>query len=260
MSRPPAASTKANSNQVEPVAVDVQRLPQHVAVIMDGNGRWAESRGLPRVMGHRAGVEALKSTLRLCSDLGIGALTAYAFSTENWSRPGDEVNFLMTLFEGVLQAELQALEQEQVRIRFLGDLEGLPQKLQALIADATERTANNTGIHFNVCTNYGGRRELVRATQRLAQRAAAGDLDPDTIDENSIAAELFTAGEQDPDLLIRTSGEHRLSNFLLWQLAYAEIHVTDVCWPDFNAEALTQALLDYQSRNRRFGGLDPITP
>ena len=260
MSRPPAASTKANSNQVEPVAVDVQRLPQHVAVIMDGNGRWAESRGLPRVMGHRAGVEALKSTLRLCSDLGIGALTAYAFSTENWSRPGDEVNFLMTLFEGVLQAELQALEQEQVRIRFLGDLEGLPQKLQTLIADATERTANNTGIHFNVCTNYGGRRELVRATQRLAQRAAAGDLDPDTIDENSIAAELFTAGEQDPDLLIRTSGEHRLSNFLLWQLAYAEIHVTDVCWPDFNAEALTQALLDYQSRNRRFGGLDPITP
>ena len=227
---------------------------------MDGNGRWAESRGLPRVMGHRAGVEALKSTLRLCSDLGIGALTAYAFSTENWSRPGDEVNFLMTLFEGVLQAELQALEQEQVRIRFLGDLEGLPEKLQALIADATERTANNTGIHFNVCTNYGGRRELVRATQRLAQRAAAGDLDPDTIDENSIAAELFTAGEQDPDLLIRTSGEHRLSNFLLWQLAYAEIHVTDVCWPDFNAEALTQALLDYQSRNRRFGGLDPITP
>ena len=260
MSRPPAASTKANSNQVEPVAVDVQRLPQHVAVIMDGNGRWAESRGLPRVMGHRAGVEALKSTLRLCSDLGIGALTAYAFSTENWSRPGDEVNFLMTLFEGVLQAELQALEQEQVRIRFLGDLEGLPPKLQTLIADATERTANNTGIHFNVCTNYGGRRELVRATQRLAQRAAAGDLDPDTIDENSIAAELFTAGEQDPDLLIRTSGEHRLSNFLLWQLAYAEIHVTDVCWPDFNAEALTQALLDYQSRNRRFGGLDPITP
>ena len=260
MSRPPAASTKANSNQVEPVAVDVQRLPQHVAVIMDGNGRWAESRGLPRVMGHRAGVEALKSTLRLCSDLGIGALTAYAFSTENWSRPGDEVNFLMTLFEGVLQAELQALEQEQVRIRFLGDLEGLPQKLQTLIADATERTADNTGIHFNVCTNYGGRRELVRATQRLAQRAAAGDLDPDTIDENSIAAELFTAGEQDPDLLIRTSGEHRLSNFLLWQLAYAEIHVTDVCWPDFNAEALTKALLDYQSRNRRFGGLDPITP
>lgn len=227
---------------------------------MDGNGRWAESRGLPRVMGHRAGVEALKSTLRLCSDWGIKALTAYAFSTENWARPGDEVNFLMTLFERVLQKELRSLEQEQVRIRFLGDLEGLPEKLQELIADATDRTAGNDGIHFNVCTNYGGRRELVRAAQRLAQRAADGELDPLQIDENSVAAELFTAGEQDPDLLIRTSGEHRISNFLLWQLAYAEIHVTDVFWPDFGPEALTRALLDYQSRQRRFGGLDPISP
>ena len=227
---------------------------------MDGNGRWAESRGLPRVMGHRAGVEALKSTLRLCSDWGIKALTAYAFSTENWARPGDEVNFLMTLFERVLQKELRSLEQEQVRIRFLGDLEELPEKLQELIADATERTAGNDGIHFNVCTNYGGRRELVRAAQRLAQRAADGELDPLQIDENSVAAELFTAGEQDPDLLIRTSGEHRISNFLLWQLAYAEIHVTDVFWPDFGPEALTRALLDYQSRQRRFGGLDPISP
>ena len=227
---------------------------------MDGNGRWAESRGLPRVMGHRAGVEALKSTLRLCSDWGIKALTAYAFSTENWARPGDEVNFLMTLFERVLQKELRSLEEEQVCIRFLGDLEGLPEKLQELIADATERTAGNDGIHFNVCTNYGGRRELVRAAQRLAQRAADGDLDPLEIDENSVAAELFTAGEQDPDLLIRTSGEHRISNFLLWQLAYAEIHVTDVFWPDFGPEALTRALLDYQSRQRRFGGLDPISP
>ena len=227
---------------------------------MDGNGRWAESRGLPRVMGHRAGVEALKSTPRRCSDWGIKALTAYAFSTENWARPGDEVNFLMTLFERVLQKELRSLEQEQVRIRFLGDLEGLPEKLQELIADATERTAGNDGIHFNVCTNYGGRRELVRAAQRLAQRAADGELDPLQIDENSVAAELFTAGEQDPDLLIRTSGEHRISNFLLWQLAYAEIHVTDVFWPDFGPEALTRALLDYQSRQRRFGGLDPISP
>jgi undecaprenyl diphosphate synthase len=227
---------------------------------MDGNGRWAESRGLPRVMGHRAGVEALKSTLRLCSDWGIKALTAYAFSTENWSRPGDEVNFLMTLFERVLQKELRSLEEEQVRIRFLGDLDGLPEKLQDLIADATERTASNGGIHFNVCTNYGGRRELVRAAQRLAQRAAAGELAPLEIDENSVAAELFTAGEQDPDLLIRTSGEHRISNFLLWQLAYAEIHVTEVFWPDFGPEALTSALLDYQSRQRRFGGLGPMAP
>ena len=225
---------------------------------MDGNGRWAQARGLPRVMGHRAGVEALKTTLRLCSDWGIGALTAYAFSTENWSRPGDEVNFLMTLFERVLQRELEALEQEKVKIRFLGDLEALPERLQTLIEEATERTSANSGIHFNVCTNYGGRRELVLVAQKLAERAALGDLDPSLIDENIFAAELFTAGEVDPDLLIRTSGERRISNFLLWQLAYAEIHVTDVCWPDFDAQALKQALVDYQARCRRFGGLDPM--
>jgi undecaprenyl diphosphate synthase len=166
----------------------------------------------------------------------------------------------MTLFERVLQKELRSLEEEQVRIRFLGDLDGLPEKLQDLIDDATERTAKNSGIHFNVCTNYGGRRELVRAAQRLAKQAATGMIDPEAIDENSFARELFTAGDQDPDLLIRTSGEYRISNFLLWQLAYAEIHVTDVFWPDFNADVLKQALLDYQGRNRRFGGLDPITP
>jgi undecaprenyl diphosphate synthase len=223
---------------------------------MDGNGRWARQRGLPRVMGHRAGVEALKRTLRLCSDWGIGALTAYAFSTENWSRPGEEVTFLMTLFERVLARELEALEKEQVRIRFLGDLEELPSGLQSLIADATARTAANTGIHFNVCTNYGGRRELVRAARRLAEQAARGDLDPACLDEARFAAELHTAGEPDPDLLIRTSGEQRISNFLLWQLAYAELHITDVLWPDFDAEALLAALLDYQGRHRRFGGVE----
>jgi undecaprenyl diphosphate synthase len=223
---------------------------------MDGNGRWARQRGLPRVMGHRTGVEALKRTLRLCSDWGIGALTAYAFSTENWSRPGEEVTFLMTLFERVLARELEALEKEQVRIRFLGDLEELPSGLQSLIADATARTAANTGIHFNVCTNYGGRRELVRAARRLAEQAARGDLDPACLDEARFAAELHTAGEPDPDLLIRTSGEQRISNFLLWQLAYAELHITDVLWPDFDAEALLAALLDYQGRHRRFGGVE----
>ena len=239
-----------------PADLDASRLPAHIAVIMDGNGRWAKARGLPRVMGHRAGVEALKTTLRLCSDWGVSALTAYAFSTENWSRPGDEVNFLMTLFERVLQRELEALEAEQVRIRFLGDLQALPSRLQDLIAEATARTAANAGIHFNVCTNYGGRRELVRAARHLAEQVANGELDPAQIDENRLAAELFTAGEQDPDLLIRTSGERRISNFLLWQLAYAEIHVTDVFWPDFDHAALLTALRDYQSRSRRFGGLE----
>ena len=251
------ATTTANASQPVPAGLDPARLPVHVAVIMDGNGRWAKQRKLPRVMGHREGVEALKRTLRLCSDWGIGALTAYAFSTENWNRPGEEVSFLMALFERVLARELQALEQEQVRIRFLGDLEPLPEGLQRLIADATERTAANTGIHFNVCTNYGGRAELVRAAQRLAQRCVAGELDPAAIDDQQLAAELHTAGECDPDLLIRTSGERRISNFLLWQLAYAEIHITDVLWPDFNQAALLDALLDYQGRQRRFGGVEP---
>ena len=251
------ATTTANASLPVPAGLDPARLPVHVAVIMDGNGRWAKQRNLPRVMGHREGVEALKRTLRLCSDWGIGALTAYAFSTENWNRPGEEVSFLMALFERVLARELQALEQEQVRIRFLGDLQPLPEGLQRLIADATERTAANTGIHFNVCTNYGGRAELVRAAQCLAQRCVAGELDPAAIDDQQLAAELHTAGECDPDLLIRTSGERRISNFLLWQLAYAEIHITDVLWPDFNQAALLDALLDYQGRQRRFGGVEP---
>ena len=255
MSQRLVTSSDDARTEVCPAEINPQRLPAHVAVIMDGNGRWAQSRGLPRVMGHRAGVEALKSTLRRCSDWGVKALTAYAFSTENWSRPGDEVNFLMTLFERVLERELQALEAERVRIRFLGDLEPLPSRLQSLIEEATQRTASNDGIHFNVCTNYGGRHELVVAAKRLAERAASGELDPSEIDEHTLAGELFTAGEIDPDLLIRTSGEHRISNFLLWQLAYAEIHVTDVLWPDFDREALVGAFLDYQSRTRRFGGL-----
>ncbi len=251
------ATTPSLQRAPLPPQLDGERLPGHVAVIMDGNGRWARQRGLPRVMGHRAGVEALKRTLRLCSDWGIGAVTAYAFSTENWSRPGEEVTFLMTLFERVLARELEGLMKEQVRIRFLGDLEQLPAGLQALIADATVRTAANTGIHFNVCTNYGGRSELVRAARRLAEQVAAGQLEPAAIDEERFAAELHTAGEADPDLLIRTSGEQRISNFLLWQLAYAELHITEVLWPDFDAAALTAALLDYQGRCRRFGGVEP---
>lgn len=238
-----------------PAGLDPERLPAHVALIMDGNGRWARQRGLPRVMGHRAGVEALKRTLRLCSDWGIGALTAYAFSTENWTRPGEEVTFLMTLFERVLARELEALEREQVRIRFLGDLEQLPSSLRQQIGEATQRTASNTGIQFNVCTNYGGRRELVRAARRLAEQVAAGQLKAEAIDEEAFAAELLTAGQVDPDLLIRTSGEQRISNFLLWQLAYAEIYITEVLWPDFDEEALLKALLEYQGRHRRFGGV-----
>lgn len=250
------ATNPFTARQRLPAGLDPDLLPRHVAVIMDGNGRWARQRGLPRVMGHRAGVEALKRTLRLCGQWGIGALTAYAFSTENWNRPDEEVSFLMTLFERVLEREIEALDKEQVRVRFLGDLEQLSAPLQAQINDATARTAENTGIHLNICTNYGGRRELVRAARRLAERAAAGTLDPSRIDEEIFEAELHTAGMVDPDLLIRTSGEQRISNFLLWQLAYAELHITEVLWPDFGYDHLQQAFVDYQGRRRRFGGLE----
>ncbi len=253
----PSVLSTDNSKKVSPLPNDLDRLrmPDHIAVIMDGNGRWAKAKGLPRTIGHTAGVEALKTTLHLCSNWGIGALTVYAFSTENWSRPGEEVNFLMKLFESVLRRELTNLKLEEVKINFLGDLDPLPIALKDLIKESVESTYNNKGIHFNVCTNYGGRRELVRVAQKLAERSVKGELDPYSIDENVFASELFTASEVDPDLLIRTSGEKRLSNFLLWQLAYAEIHVSDVLWPDFNADTLTKALLDYQSRKRRFGGV-----
>ena len=246
-----------NSGEVTPLPKDLDRhrMPNHIAVIMDGNGRWAKLKGLPRTIGHTAGVEALKNTLHLCSNWGIGALTVYAFSTENWSRPREEVNFLMTLFERVLKRELTRLKFEEVKINFLGDLDPLPIALKDLIKESVESTSHNKGIHFNVCTNYGGRLELVRAAQKLAERSVKGEIDPSLIDENLFASELFTASEVDPDLLIRTSGEKRISNFLLWQLAYAEIHITDVLWPDFNADTLTKALLDYQSRRRRFGGV-----
>ena len=253
----PSVIRTDNSREVSPFPkeLDRLRLPDHIAVIMDGNGRWAKAKGLPRTIGHTAGVESLKTTLHLCSNWGIGALTVYAFSTENWSRPSEEVNFLMTLFESVLKRELSNLKLEEVKINFLGDLDPLPNALKDLINESVESTLKNKGIHFNVCTNYGGRRELVLAAQKLAERSVKGELDPSLIDENVFASELFTASEVDPDLLIRTSGEKRISNFLLWQLAYAEIHVTDVLWPDFNHNDLTKALLDYQSRRRRFGGV-----
>ena len=253
----PSVINTDGSRQLSPLPEGLVRfrMPDHIAIIMDGNGRWAKAKGLPRTMGHTAGVEALKNTLNLCSNWGIRALTVYAFSTENWSRPNDEVNFLMRLFERVLKRELNNLKLKEVKINFLGDLDPLPIALKDLINESVESTSNNKGIHFNVCTNYGGRRELVLAAQKLAERSVKGELDPSLIDENVFASELFTASETDPDLLIRTSGEKRISNFLLWQLAYAEIHVTDVLWPDFNVNDLTKALLDYQSRRRRFGGV-----
>jgi len=236
-----------------PADLQRERLPKHVAVIMDGNGRWAKQRGLPRFMGHRRGVDALKDLLRCCRDWGIEALTAYAFSTENWGRPLEEVEFLMTLFERVLRQELREMMEEDVRIRFVGNLDVLPRSLQTEIDRAVEETANNQGIQFTVATNYGGRQEILQACRAIAQQVQQGLIKPDEIDEALFDQHLYTAGICDPDLLIRTSGEMRLSNFLLWQMAYAEIYVTDTLWPDFDRNQFHQALVSYQQRDRRFG-------
>lgn len=238
-----------------PPDLDAQRLPAHVAVIMDGNGRWAQERGLPRILGHQRGVETLKNLLRCCRDWGIGALTAYAFSTENWGRPRVEVEFLMALFEAVLRRELAEMIAEQVRIRFVGDLQSLPATLQGEIQRAMLATQDHHGIQFTVATNYGGRQEIVRACREIAVRVQSGQLPPDAIDEALFARHLYTAESGDPDLLIRTSGEMRVSNFLLWQIAYTEIYVTETLWPDFDPEEFHRALLNYQDRQRRFGRL-----
>jgi undecaprenyl diphosphate synthase len=244
-----------NSTALQELPADLlrDRLPRHVAVIMDGNGRWAKRQGLPRIMGHRRGVDTLKDLLRCCKDWGIAALTAYAFSTENWGRPIEEVDFLMTLFERVLRQELREMKAEDVRISFVGNLAALPKSLQAEITRSMEETRHNQGIHFTVATNYGGRQEIVQACRAIATQVQQGKLDPDQIDEALFERYLYTAGTYDPDLLIRSSGEMRISNFLLWQMAYAEIYITDVLWPDFDREEFHRALWNYQQRDRRFG-------
>ncbi len=238
-----------------PTDLDKTRLPQHVAVIMDGNGRWAKRLSLPRVMGHQKGVDTLKDLLRCCRDWGIPALTAYAFSTENWGRPLEEVEFLMTLFERVLRREIAAMIKENVRIRFVGNLSSLPTSLQEEISRSMEDTKNNAGIQFTVATNYGGREEITHACQAIAAKVQQGLVNLEEIDEVLFEQHLYTVGLPSPDLLIRTSGELRLSNFLLWQLAYAEIYVTPTLWPDFDRSQFHQALINYQSRERRFGKL-----
>jgi undecaprenyl diphosphate synthase len=243
-----------------PADLLVERLPRHVAVIMDGNGRWAKRRGMPRIMGHRRGVDVLKDLLRCCRDWGIEALTAYAFSTENWGRPTEEVEFLMLLFERVLRRELKEMMEEDVRIRFIGNLPVLPASLQAEINRAVEATRNNQGIQFTVATNYGGRQEIVNACKAIAEKVQSGQLQAEDIDEAVFERHLYTAGICDPDLLIRTSGELRISNFLLWQMAYAEIYVTETFWPDFDRTEFHRALSAYQQRDRRFGKVNPATP
>lgn len=228
---------------------------RHVAIIMDGNGRWAEARGLPRFAGHKAGVEAVRRTVRAAKDLGIPYLTIYSFSSENWSRPPDEVSFLMGLMRRFIQQDLAELHANNVRIRMIGDRDRVDPDLLALVDEAIETTANNTALNLSICFNYGARGEITKAARKLATEVAAGRLKPDDISIDVMGAALDTDGIPDPDLLIRTSGELRLSNFLLWQLAYTEFVFLEAYWPDFNKDMLVQAIESYRERSRRFGGL-----
>ncbi len=249
----PQMTPKTTSLIELPADLDGTRLPQHVAVIMDGNGRWAKQRGFPRIMGHRRGADALRDLLRCCKDWGISALTVYAFSTENWGRSIEEVDFLMTLFENLFQAELKEMIAEEVKLAVVGNLDNVPSSLYSAIDRARTATQSNHGVRFTVAINYGGRQEIVRACQTIANQVQQGLIKSTDIDESMLSQHLHTADLPDPDLLIRTSGEMRISNFLLWQLAYAEFYVTDTLWPDFDRRAFHQALLNYQQRHRRFG-------
>ena len=227
--------------------------PRHVAIIMDGNGRWARARGLSRLAGHSRGVEALRRTVRAAIELDLGYLTVFAFSSENWERPASEVDGLMGLLRRYLRSEVAELHENGLRLRFIGEHSRLPRDIVTLIEDAESITADNTGMTLIIALNYGGRREFVLAARRLAAAAAAGGVDPDWIDEGDVAATLFTAGIPDPDLIIRTSGERRISNFLLWQSAYSEFVFLDKFWPDFVKEDLAAAIGEYRCRSRRYG-------
>jgi len=235
--------------------LDLGRLPRHVAVIMDGNGRWARARSLPRAEGHRAGIDAVRETVETAARLEMQALTLYAFSTENWKRPRLEVLTLMTLLKEFLRRELQTLLRHDITFRVVGRFTGLDPSVQAALREAIDRTAAGRGLVFNVALNYSGRAELADAAREIARAAVRGELDPEAVDESAIDSRLYTAGLPDPDLLIRTSGEMRVSNFLLWQIAYSEIHVTPVLWPDFRRLHLLEAIRDFQGRERRYGGV-----
>lgn len=231
------------------------RLPRHIAIIMDGNGRWAQARGLPRAEGHRRGVEALRRTLKAARDLGIETVTVYAFSTENWRRPESEVSLLMGLLKRFIRNDLAELHQANVRIRIIGERAGVSEEIRDLLDNAETLTAGNSGQTLVVAFNYGARQEIVRAIQLLADAAVKGQVDPAAITEASVEQHLWTAGLPSPDLVIRTSGEIRLSNFMLWQLAYAELVFQPIFWPDYGADALHDAIREFGSRDRRFGGL-----
>ncbi len=230
-------------------------LPVHIGIIMDGNGRWAKKRGLPRSAGHRAGAGNFRTITRYASQIGVKFLTVYAFSTENWKRPQEEVGALLTLFRQYLEEALRDFMDENIRVRFIGDVSRFPKELRKLIQEVEEASAEKTGMVLNLAMNYGGRSELVRAARLLACDVKAGKLREEEIDEDALSGYLYTAGQPDPDLIIRPSGEERLSNFLLWQSAYAEFVYFDILWPDFRTQDLERAISIYSSRKRRFGGV-----
>ncbi len=244
---PPGSPEESLARQV-----NFERLPQHVAVIMDGNGRWAAQRHLPRVEGHRAGIESVRDVVESSARLGIRVLTLSAFSVENWKRPAAEVSTLMSLLKRYLRLELNTLLRNNIRFRVIGRREDLAPDIREELAAAERKTATNQGMLFNIALNYGGRAELVEAVKRMMKEG----VHPDELDEQRVSEFLYTAGQPDPDLLIRTSGEMRVSNFLLWQIAYAEIWVTDTLWPDFRKRDLLEAILAYQKRDRRYGGIN----
>ena len=233
--------------------IDPKALPQHVGIIMDGNGRWAAKRHMPRAHGHRSAVKAVRSSVEAAAELGLNVLTLFAFSTENWQRPKKEVSALMELFYEFLEKELHTMLENNVRFQLIGDRDKLPDFLQDRLSNALNSTSENTGLLLNLALNYGGRDEISRAVRKISASVKKGELQPENIDEALISANTYTAGLPDPDLIIRTSGELRLSNFLIWQAAYAEFYFTEVLWPDFNKEDLHKALLEYQNRKRRMG-------
>lgn len=235
--------------------VDMARMPGHVSIIMDGNGRWATARGLDRSQGHVAGVDSLREAVTTSVRLGLDVLSVYAFSTENWKRPQKEVNLLMHLFATTLVHELPLFHQENVRLRFFGDIDALPEETRLVFQKGLDETADHDGMTFALAVNYGSRSEIARAARELAREVAAGERELDSIDADAVSGHLYTQGLPDPDLLIRTSGELRLSNYLLWQLAYSEFYVTPTLWPDFSRWDMLRAVKSYQSRDRRFGGV-----
>ena len=235
--------------------IDLDRIPAHVSIIMDGNGRWATARGLDRSQGHVAGVDSLREAVTTSVRLGLDVLSVYAFSTENWRRPKREVDLLMHLFATTLVNELPLFHQENVRLRFLGDIDSLPERTRRVFQRGLDETADHTGMTFALAVNYGSRAEIARAAREIARDVARGALSADDVDETALAGRLYTADLPDPDLLIRTSGEMRLSNYLLWQLAYTEFYVTPVLWPDFSRWDFLRAVASFQGRSRRFGGV-----